>query len=143
MTDNRDDTQSPPHSPPFSRPELSDSDRRNWAMAAHLSALVAFLGVPSVVGPLAVWLVKKDEDPFIAEHSANALNFNISVLIYTVVAAIATVIVGLATFGFGLLIAVPVLMIAFVAWLVFVVQAGMAASRGESYKYPWTFDFVK
>ncbi len=143
MTDDRDDIQNQAQTPPFTKPEMTDSDRRNWAMAAHLSALVAFLGVPSVVGPLAVWLIKKDADPFIAEHSARALNFNISVLIYTVVAAIATVVIGFATFGLGLLIAIPVLMVAFVAWLIFVVQAGVAASRGESYTYPWTIDFVK
>ena len=122
---------------------MSDADRKNWAMAAHLSALIAFVGVPSLVGPLVVWLIKKDEDDFIAAHSVHALNFNISVLIYTVVAALALGLLGLVTLGIGLFLAIPVAIVAFIAWLVFVIQGGIAASKGEAFRYPVTIDFVK
>lgn len=134
------DEQSPvPQSP---RP-MSDADRKNWAMAAHLSALVAFVGVPSLIGPLVVWLAKKDSDAFVAAHSVHALNFNISILIYTIVGTVALGIFGLVTLGIGLLLAIPVVIIALVVCLVLVIQGGLAASRGEQFRYPLTIDFVK
>ncbi len=122
---------------------MSDADRKNWAMAAHLSALIAFIGVPSLIGPLVVWLVKKDSDAYIAAHSAHALNFNISVLIYTIVGSIAVGIIGIFTLGIGFLLAIPAVIVALVIWLVLVIQGGMAASRGEQFRYPLTIDLVK
>jgi uncharacterized Tic20 family protein len=112
-------------------------------MAAHLSAFVAFIGVPSLVGPLVVWLLKRDNDPYIAAHSVHALNFNISVLIYTIVGSLALGIFGLMTLGIGFLLAIPVVIVAFIAWLVLVIQGGIAASRGEQFRYPLTIDFLK
>ena len=122
---------------------MSDPDRKNWAMAAHLSALIAFIGVPSLIGPLVVWLMKKDSDAYIAAHSAHALNFNISVLIYTIVGSIAVGIIGILTLGIGFLLAIPVVIVALVIWLVLVIQGGLAASRGEQFRYPLTIDLVK
>jgi hypothetical protein len=137
MTEGHDETQPPPPQP------MSDADRKNWAMAAHLSAFVAFIGVPSLVGPLVVWLLKRDTDPYIAAHSVHALNFNISVLIYTIVGSLALGIFGLITLGIGFLLAIPVVIVAFIVWLVLVIQGGIAASRGEQFRYPLTIDFVK
>ncbi|MEX2134370.1 MAG: DUF4870 domain-containing protein [Acidimicrobiia bacterium] len=134
------DEQSPaPQSP---RP-MSDADRKNWAMAAHLSALIAFVGIPSLIGPLVVWLVKKDSDAYVTAHSVHALNFNISVLIYTIAGSIALGVIGIATLGIGFLLAIPVVIIALIVWLVLVIQGGLAASRGEQFRYPMTIDFVK
>jgi uncharacterized Tic20 family protein len=122
---------------------MSDADRKNWAMGAHLSALIALVGVPSLIGPLVVWLIKKDEDEYVAAHSAHALNFNISVLIYTFVGVIALGILGLVTLGIGLLLAIPLVIVAYIAWLVFVIQGSLAASKGKPFRYPLTIDFVK
>jgi uncharacterized Tic20 family protein len=134
------DEQIPAPQPPN---PMSDADRKNWAMAAHLSALVGFVGIPSLVGPLVVWLAKKDNDAYVAAHSLHALNFNISVLIYTIVGSMALGLFGLITLGIGLLLAIPVVIIAFVVWVVLVIQGGLAASRGEQFRYPMTIDFVK
>jgi len=137
MTEGHDQTQPAPPQP------MSDADRKNWAMAAHLSAFVAFIGVPSLVGPLVVWLLKRDTDPYIAAHSVHALNFNISVLIYTIVGSLALGIFGLITLGIGFLLAIPVVIVAFIVWLVLVIQGGIAASSGQQFRYPITIDFVK
>jgi uncharacterized Tic20 family protein len=134
------DEQIPAPQPPS---PMSDADRKNWAMAAHLSALVGFVGIPSLVGPLVVWLAKKDNDAYVAAHSLQALNFNISVLIYTIVGSMALGLFGLITLGIGLLLAIPVVIIAFIVWVVLVIQGGLAASRGEQFRYPMTIDFVK
>ena len=107
------------------------SQSRNLATLSHLSAFITFVGVPSMVGPLVMWLVHRD-DPFVEEQAKDALNFNISFLIYGVAAAFSIVLlVGL--------IALPVVV---VTWFVLVIVAAVKASRGEDYQYPFTIRFV-
>lgn len=107
------------------------SQSRNLATLSHLSAFVSFVGIPSLIGPLVMWLVHRD-DPFVEEQARDALNFNISFLIYGVVAAFSIVLlVGL--------IALPVVL---VTWFVLVIVAAVKASRGEDYQYPFTIRFV-
>lgn len=127
---------------PSAARHMTDSEKKNWAVAAHLSALVAFAGIPSLIGPLVVWLAKKDQDAYVAAHAVHALNFNISVLIYTTVAVGATAVIGVATLGIGLLLAIPALIVAFIIWLVLVILGSVAASRGEQYRYPMTIGFL-
>jgi uncharacterized Tic20 family protein len=108
---------------------------RTWAMLAHLAALVGLV-VPLfgiVLGPLAVWLVKRDESEFVAEHAKEALNFNISVLI----GAIACVLLMLVFVGFLLGTAL------FIAWLVLTLIAAIKASEGHIYRYPISLRLVK
>ncbi len=136
MTDEQSPVPQSPH-------PMSEADRKNWAMAAHLSALIAFVGVPSLIGPMVVWLAKKDSDAYVTAHSVHSLNFNISVLIYTILGSIALGVIGLVTLGIGFLLAIPAVIIAMVVWLVLVIQGGLAASRGEQFRYPITIDFVK
>ncbi len=112
--------------------ELS-SDEKNMAMLGHLSALSGFL-VPfaNIVAPLVVWQLKKDTMPFAAEQAKEALNFNITV-------AIAAVIAGVLTLVLIGLILLPIIGI---AWLVFTIIAGIAASKGENYRYPFALRLV-
>jgi uncharacterized protein len=130
-----------PPQPPSQPPDVP-ADARNWAMAAHLSALVTFLGIPSLVGPLIVWLVKRDDHPYIAEHAREALNFQISVLIYVVAGGVLAVIGVIGTLGLGLLVIIPVVIAAAIAWFVLVIIASMRASSGEAYSYPLTIRLV-
>ncbi len=66
------------------------SDSRNLATLSHLSAFVAFLGIPSLVGPLVMWLLNRD-DPYVEAQAKDALNFNISFFIYGLIAAISII----------------------------------------------------
>jgi uncharacterized Tic20 family protein len=63
---------------------------RTWTALVHASALLGvFLHFPGhVLAPLIVWLVKRDESPEIDAHGKEALNFQISMLIYNAVAAV-------------------------------------------------------
>jgi uncharacterized protein len=108
-------------------------EERNWAMAAHLSSVLgvwaAFLGA---VGPLVVLLAKGDRSPFIRSQAVEALNFNISVLLYSVAAWILVFV----------LIGIPILVALFVFWLVFTVVATVKVSHGQAYRYPLTIRLV-
>lgn len=120
-----------PHAPAGGGVE--SADERNWGMLGHLSALAGLL-IPlgSVLGPLIVWQVKKDTMPFAAEHAKEAVNFNITAALAAIVASILMIVL----IGFLLL---PIVLI---AWLVLTVLAGVAASKGEHYRYPFTLRLI-
>lgn len=116
------------------------AEERQWALFAHLSALVGFV-VPfgNVIGPLVIWLIKKETMPFVDDQGKEALNFNITFAILGVALLILTVI----TFGIGALLTLPVGLAAAVAWLVLTVIAAIKASEGVSYRYPLTLRLIK
>ena len=103
---------------------------------------MTFVGLPSFVGPLVVWLIKKDESPFVGEHARQALNFNLSVLMYLIAASVVSIIFLVVTLGLGFLVLIPVALIAAVFLVVVLIQASIAASRGETYNYPATIHFI-
>ena len=111
-----------------------DQEVRNTAVAAHLSTF-AGLVVPfgSVIGPLAVWLTRRDRDPFIDDAGREALNFGISIAIYGVVALV----------GALMLVGIPVLIAEVIAWVVLASLAAAKASQGQSYRYPLTLRLVR
>ena len=128
----------PPESvipPPPSEPVAGgpSAEERQWAMFAHLSALAGLI-IPfgSIIGPLVIWLIKKDTMPFVNDQGKEALNFNITVAI----AAIVSWILIFILIGFLLL---PVLVI---VWLVFVIIGTMKANEGTAYRYPFTLRLV-
>lgn len=127
---------------PVARPGgLSQTDSRNWALGAHLSALAgAFLGgVASFVGPLVVWLMRREDDAFAAAHALEALNFNLMTLGVFIIG----VVLGFVTLGVGFLVTAPLLLVLGVLWLIWTIQAAMAASRGEPYRYPISIRFIQ
>jgi uncharacterized protein len=111
------------------------ANERTWAMAAHFSALAFFI-VPfggNVLGPLVVWLMKREQSAFVAEAAKEALNFNIVVVLGYVVCGLLVfvfigILLGVALFGF---------------WLVMTVIAAIKASEGVHYRYPITLRIVK
>ena len=108
---------------------------RTWTALCHASALLGvFLHFPGhVLAPLVVWLIKRDESPEIDAHGKEALNFQISMLIYNAIAAVFC----LVLIGFLLL---PLL------WILnalFVIIAAIKASDGELYRYPMTIRFIQ
>jgi uncharacterized Tic20 family protein len=111
-----------------------DQEVRNTAVAAHLSTL-AGLVVPfgSVIGPLAVWLTRRDRDPFIDQAGREALNFGISIAIYGLVALAAAL----------MLVGIPLLIAGVIAWVVLACLAAVKASQGQAYRYPLTMRFVR
>jgi uncharacterized Tic20 family protein len=102
---------------------VSPSDARMWSLFAHLGG--TFL---SFLVPLVIYLVFKDRDPFVRRHSAQALNFHITIaIIYLVSIPLMLVLVGFLTFISAAICAV-----------VFSILAAIAANDGREYDYPLT-----
>ena len=110
------------------------SEERTWGMIAHLSALAGFV-VPlgNVLGPLIVWMIKRETMPLVEDQGKEALNFQLCVTIILVVSII------LSFIAIGL----PILVIAGLYALVMTIVAGVKANSGERYRYPITFRFIK
>ncbi|MDQ3495640.1 MAG: DUF4870 domain-containing protein [Pseudomonadota bacterium] len=134
------------------------ASERQWAAMAHLAALVLALltswivGFAGVLGAGAIYLLKRDDSPFIADHAREALNFNLSMFIYAcmaVAAGIALVGATILTLGIGLILTLPaglalVLAVAAIAllWLVCSIIATIKAWNGEAYRYPLTLRLI-
>lgn len=130
----------PPQSPQAPLPTTQSSDERTWALIGHLSAFTFFIsGIGCIVGPLIVWLIKRDTLPFAADQAKEALNFNITLAIAFAVLVLFSII----TLGIGLLLAWPIGAILFVAWVVLTIIAAIKANEGVAYRYPFTLRLVK
>ena len=127
---------------PAPHPSGLSSDVRNWGLGAHLSGFVgAFFGV-AFLGPLIVWLVKREEHPFSDHHGTEALNFPLSILLYAVVGGLLMIPLAIITLGIGLLVIIPAAIALGLLWLVLPIIAAIKASNGEGYRYPVTVRFV-
>ena len=110
-------------------------DACTWAMLCHIVGL-GWLIVPAIggiIGPLIVWQIKKDLSPFVDQNGKEALNFQISMLIYAIVAALLI----MACVGSFLL---PLVLI---ADIVFAIIAAVKSANGQTYRYPLTIRFIK
>jgi len=137
-----------PPTPPSEPPLVGapSAGERQWAMFAHLSALIGAIvtgpfghGWGCFIGPLIIWLVKKDTMPFVNDQGKEALNFNITVAI----AFLVLLLLSIMTFGIGLFIAIPLWIIIGIAWLVLTIIAAIKANEGVHYRYPFTLRLIK
>lgn len=116
------------------------AERRSWAMACHLAALSVFVtGIGIVLGPLIVWLVKKDEMPFVNDQGKEALNFNITLCLLGAAMGLFVLI----TFGIGALLVLPLSILIGVLWLIVTIVAAIKANDGEYYRYPFALRLIK
>lgn len=129
---------SEPTGPTYGRPTttsaqpLSQPDERTWGMLAHLSGFVAAYVALGLIGPALVLATMGQRSEFVRRHAVEALNFNISVLIYAAVS-------GVLVF---VLVGIPMLIALAILYLVTTISGAMAANRGEEYRYPLTIRFV-
>lgn len=124
-----------PQSPAPNSPAQLTADDKNWGMIAHLSAFAGIV-LPSfghVLGPLIVWLVKKDQSAFVNDQAKESLNFQISMSIYLVVAAL-SIFLFIGIFLFPLVA---------LADLILTIIGAIAASNGQAYRYPATIRFIQ
>lgn len=112
----------------------STPEQRTWAMLGHLSAFAVFVlpAFGNILGPLLVWLIKKDSMPFAADQAKEALNFNITVTLAALVAAALVLVI----------IGIPMLALIAVLWFVFTIVAAVQANSGIAYRYPFCLRLV-
>ena len=125
------DEQSPP--PPPIRANTS-SEVRNWCVLCHAAALLGFFFhfLGHLLGPLIVWLIKRHDAPEIDAAGKESLNFQISMLIYDIIAGILCIV----------LIGIPILIALWILNTVLVVIASIKTSQGQIYRYPLTIRFL-
>ena len=132
--------------PPPAPTGTPSEEERRWAMFTHLSAIAGAIvtggwgfSIGCFIGPLIIWLLKKDTMPFVADQGKEALNFNITLAIVFFVLLLLTIV----TLGVGGLIAFPLYVIAAIAWLVFTIIAAIKSNEGVAYRYPFAIRLIK
>lgn len=114
--------------------EKNEEQERAWAMGAHLAGLAGIVGVPfgNILGPLFIWIIKRKEFPLVDQEAKSALNFQISLTLYAVIAAFFIYLYV----GFFILIA---LMIFDLIWII---KAAIKVNNKETFRYPLTIRFI-
>jgi uncharacterized protein len=113
--------------------EITKEDR-TFGMLCHLLSLSGFI-IPlgNIIGPLVIWLIKKDQSAFVNDQGKESLNFQISIFIYAIISAILIIVL------IGILTSIAVGLF----WLIFTIIASVRANEGQYYRYPLTIRFVK
>ena len=132
--------------PPGAPPALATGEtqeERTWGMLCHLLALLGYVLVPlgNIIGPLVVWLLKREESAFVDQQGKASLNFQISLCIYFIIgemicAVLALIIIGLLL---GILLAVGI----YIFGVVMVIIASVKASSGEPFQYPLALPLLR
>lgn len=121
--------------PVTERKPFVTQEEKTWGMLAHLSAFAQFI-IPAfgmIIGPLIVWLIKKDTMPFVNDQGKEVINFNITIVIYLIISgALVLIFVGF--------ILLPIVCI---FWLIFTIVGAVQAHNGIAYRYPLTIRFLK
>lgn len=136
--------------------DTREQNVRTWSMLCHIAALAGFLfPIGTVIGPLLVWQIKKNELPEIDPHGKEAVNFQLTILIVNIIAGILIAGILGVGFGFGRLwrspfymfgsgfgLGIILVIINLLSWILAIV-AGIKANNGESYRYPFAIRFIR
>jgi uncharacterized Tic20 family protein len=111
---------------------LSESER-NWSMLCHLSAFAGFFfPFGGIIGPLICWLSRKDESLWIDQNGKASMNFQLSMLLYMVLAIpLCFIIIG-----------IPIIIFLGILKIICIIIASVKASKGERYRYPLSIPFI-
>lgn len=119
-----------------SEPVGPGKSERQWGMGCHLGALIGYM-IPflaaNILAPLVIWLLKRESGPFVDEQGKESLNFQLSLLIYSLICGL------LFLVGIGVLFVIPLAIFG----LVCPVIGAVKASEGTSYRYPLCIRFIK
>ncbi len=109
-------------------------DERTWAMLCHFSAFAGLIfPFGNFLAPLIIWLIKKEELPFVEDQGKEVLNFQISMTIYFIGSLILIIV----------LIGIPILIVLGIFNVIITIIAGIKANDGKSYRYPINLRLIK
>lgn len=128
------------HPPMGDAAGVSHGDKQLGLWCHLIPLIVSFFAFPlGFIGPLVIMNTGLTRSEFVISHAKEAINAQISLLIY----GIAGIILSLITLGIGIVVVIPVLIGAGIAYLIFAILASIAANNGQSYRYPLCIRFVK
>jgi len=112
---------------------LSETER-NWSMLCHLSAFAGFFfPFGGIIGPLICWLSKRDESEWVNVNGRNSLNFQLSMLLYIVLAIpLCFIIIG-----------IPIIILLGTVKVICIIIASIKASKGDLFRYPLLIPFIQ
>ena len=112
---------------------LSETER-NWSMLCHLSAFAGFFfPFGGIIGPLICWLSRKDESSWVNENGKSSMNFQLSILLYIVLAIpLCFIIIG-----------IPIVVFLGILKVICIIIASIKAAKGERFKYPVSIPFIQ
>ncbi|MEM1213641.1 MAG: DUF4870 domain-containing protein [Planctomycetota bacterium] len=133
----QDATPPTPSAPPTPTPDAGvmvpeNDEAKTMGMLCHLLGIIGFLG------PLILWLLKKDTSPYVDAQGKEALNFHITLLLAIVPTFIISSILPPLALFLSLLT-----MLVILAGLAFVIIATLKASAGQGYAYPFALRLIK
>ena len=109
-------------------------DEKTWAMLCHFSSFVGLIfPFGNFLGPLIIWLIKKEEMPFVEDQGKEVLNFQISMTIYLLISGILCII----------LIGIPIIIGLVIFCFIITIIAAISANDGKSYRYPMNLRLIK
>ena len=113
---------------------VQDKEERTWGMFCHLIVFAGFI-IPfaSIIGPLVIWIIKKDDMPFVEDQGKESLNFQITMMLATIVSALLMFVL------IGFLLIFVVLIFQFIL----IIIASIKANEGVYYRYPLSIRFIK
>ena len=109
-------------------------DERTWAMLCHFSAFAGLIfPFGNFLAPLIIWLIKKEELPFVEDQGKEVLNFQISMTIYLLISGMLCII----------LIGIPIIIGLVIFCFIITIIAAISANDGKFYRYPINLRLIK
>jgi len=131
---------------------MSNKNDNNNAFLIHLSAFLGYVfPFGGVVGPLVFWELKKRDSVFLDKNGREAVNFNLSFLLYSIILGLSilpfafhSIFNGLHHFPlFGMVGSISLISILAIVKFILIIFAAIKANQGEIYNYPLTIKFLK
>jgi len=117
---------------------------KNYSSITHLSGFIGwFIPFGNIIAPLVLWLAKKNESTYIDAHGKSAVNFQLSLMLFSFLLAILLIPIAIFTLGLGIIAIVLGIIPALILYVVLIITASISANNGEHYDYPFTIQFIK
>jgi uncharacterized Tic20 family protein len=113
---------------------ITEKEERQWAMFAHIGTFSSmFVPLGNIIAPIVIWQMKKHESDFVVEQAKESLNFQITLMIYSLISLLLCIII----IGFFLIFALVIF------GLIMIIIGGIKANEGEDFRYPMTLRLLK
>jgi uncharacterized protein len=136
----------PQEQPPVAQPVASGGDANTWAMFCHLAVFSSII-VPfgNIIGPLVVWLIKREEYAQVNDHGRESLNWQITLSLVGVIAsAVCVPLIFIPIVGWFLIVLIVLGLVALAVFnIVVVILAAVKANNGEPYRYAFNLRLIK